>query len=166
MIIKKIIDKKDWKQFIKWTKSNRFLFNDDTFYTNLININNDKKYSKSFWEFYYFNLIHLNNSYTFFEDHLSKEEILIKDKDPIIFFKKIIELEHSNLKNEWNSFFVFLKKLIKYIELEKKDSDIEFDLLQEYGDFINKLVDDKIKNFNQWIIEINKHIYKKQKGFI
>lgn len=169
VVIKKIINKEDWKKFKNWVKENRILSDDSSFFTNLLNINNDQKeYSDSFYEFYFFNLKILKNTYTVFEDYLdnSEKKIANKSDNLLDFFLKIFIYERPKLKEEWKILFKFLKNLEKYLKENKKNYNKEFEIVQDYWIFINMLFENKIKYFNNWILFINNHIYKKSKGFL
>ncbi|BDV02376.1 MAG: hypothetical protein HPAVJP_2650 [Candidatus Hepatoplasma vulgare] len=166
--IKKIVNKEDWKKFNNWIQENKIFSNDSTFFTDLLNINQNKKYKNSFYEFYFFNSKFLDNAYTIFDDYTDKSEkkILNNNNNFLNFFLSLFIYKNPKLKNEWEMLFMFFKNLDEYLKKDKKDYNREFEIVQDYWNFINFLFENKIKNFNNWVLLINSHVYKKSKGFI
>lgn len=167
---KKVINKKDWKEFKKWcTKEEKIFFKNISFYSSLFSINSKKKIDKYIIEFYLFNHFKLNNKYDIHFPKWIKES---KSDDLTMTLKNLFKNRFDNkdfsVTNEFLSFeklFVFLKELNIYLKSNEKNVDQEYKLYKKYAMFTNDLVKKNYSNFNLWIIFLNENIYVHKKGF-
>ena len=155
------INKQDWKKFKNWSNKEIMMFGDINFYSGFFSINN-KKIEKSLIDFYLYNHFVLKDRYDF-----NWPSFLLNIKETSI-DKFISQLFLYFFQKEYKYFEPLqeiLKQVHKYKINDEKNYDKEFILLEKYWHFIKSLRNQQYSNYNEWIIYINKRIYKRRKGF-
>ena len=174
MEFKKSINKSDYKQFKKWIQTNSNFFSNPNYLTELINLGIEtKKYSKNYWEFFIFNFLVLKNRYSFYQNeskifksinklNLDDENIILE----LIFliFENLNQLNQNLYTN--SSLKHFFKALLNYRKDGKYDIDQEYKIVEKYWEYIDFLIKNHIKNFNNLLILINKNSFIKQGGIL
>ncbi len=166
MKLKKIVGKKEYSEFLKWSKENHILKSNTNYFTKLVNsfltidaeiedesieyllfaIENDKDYSK-------IKILNL-------EIRLSKNNDFLKT------YLQILEIFKQNnfISFDEGKLISFLYDLKNYREKKEKNFSIEYEIVKKYWDFINELIKQHEFYFNDGIIEINKNTFEAQKG--
>ncbi len=163
IIDKKQINKNDLKLFAKWASENFFLFNNKNFYTKLITINKNIEYEENLIEFFLFNKFELNDRYSLEWPIWLKS---VRGSDMKKWLRSLFHMFFSDKEKEFDVLFDFLLDLIKYKKRNKKEIEKEYQLALKYNEFIISLRKTEDINYNEWIIFLNKNIYKELKGYI
>lgn len=140
--------KQQKKEIKKWIKDVPLMFNNLNFITEL------------------YNVINWNNQ---LENFTFEKELIGKDIETINenVNQKIKEIIINCFADEqiYILFNKFMQSLLSYLKKNSINYEIEYDILGDYTKLIKYLRDNYKKNFNDFLIFINKHIYKVQKGF-
>ena len=146
-------------KFKKWRKGQKLIFKDDM-YTQLVNTNNKTiTLDKWFVESIVFAVLENIDDFDLSVWNLDT----LKSKKPIPLLKEIFK-EFKQEKN-FVDFWPYLEELVKYRENGKKDFDEEYIILNKYWTWVKQLFESNIEGFNNWILIVNKNVYKKQKGY-
>lgn len=159
--IKKSIKKPDWKSFVSWVNDEQFTFGNENFYTGLLSVNTFK-IDKYIIDFFIYNKFILKNKY-----ELNWPEWLMQSKGKDIFswIDDLFTIWFKEMANSFKELIPFFKKLREYRLQTEKDYDKEYELVKIYWKFMNRLRNEKAKNYNSWIIYININTYIKMKGY-
>lgn len=160
ILIKREINRKDWKNFIKWINEEKYFFKNKEFFTKLFSLNRNFNLESKLIEFYLYNKFILENRYSFdWPIWLTQ-----KKADNIEKFIKSLFDEFFKEK-ELNKLFDVYFEIVKYQQDAEKNVDHEYEIALKYNDIIKKIREKNIDDYNKWIIYINKHIHINLKGF-
>ena len=156
------IVKRDWKNFIRWSNEEQFLFSNINFYSGLLSINKEKNVEENLIDFYIYNKFILEDRYDL---DFPKKLRDIKGKNIEEWLENLFIYWFQELKDTFLLLLTFLNKLRKYKVSNQKNWELEYDLVKLYWEFSHNLRELKDKEYNNWLIYINENIYFKLKGF-
>lgn len=162
IIDRKKINKNDWKNFLKWTNQEKFNFGNPNFYTSLLSINSEKL-EKYLIDFYLYNKVVLEDRY---DIEWPNWLLHIEGKTFFEVLEKIFKYWFLELNIYFQKLLIFLKHMQLYKSKGIKNFDIEYKLAEEYWEFQKDLRINKVKNYNEWLLFINKHTHIELKGFM
>lgn len=149
--------KKD-KNFKKWLKKEDYFYK-FSFITKLVNLTIKKeKFNNYFFEYYIYQISENISIKENFSDLIAKEILDLDINNKVLFIINVFNFYNKNFTYK-KEFEIFLDTYFDYKNSNQFTIDNEYKLLNFYLNLKDSLLKARVRNFNAFLILINKSFY-------
>ncbi len=152
--------KNEIKEFENWKLSNSLFIINNKILTDFVNL--EKNVETDFVEFLIFNKMVLNDKYS---EELNDFKINTNSQDLLVNVEEVFKLIYGD--DEYEDKFKLIKLIDEYSKITKNNDwnmEVEYDFVKKYWTIQNDFYEKALKNYNKYLLFLNKLFFEKQKG--